>query len=77
MKVGTVPSHFAAETLGEFPASNVVDSHRVNHVVHEFVNFGPLEPRLSPVPHDFRIGPWNEERQIDTFLPQPPKNLGF
>lgn len=31
-------------------------THCVNHVVHQLVNFGPLEPRLPAVPHDFGVG---------------------
>lgn len=38
-------------------------SYRVNHVVHQLVNFSPLEPRLPAVPHDFGVGAYNIKNQ--------------
>lgn len=61
------PRSLLKVSAGAFQALSVVDSHRVNHVVHKFVNFGPLEPRLSPVPHDFRISPWILISQISSW----------
>lgn len=37
----------------------VIQTHCVNHVVHQLVNFGPLEPRLAAVPHYFGVGSYN------------------
>lgn len=31
-------------------------AHRVNHVVHQLVDLGPLEPGFSTVLHDFGVG---------------------
>ncbi len=33
----------------------VTQTYGVNHVVHQLINFGPLEPRLPPVLHDFGV----------------------
>lgn len=32
-------------------------THHVNRVIHQLVNFGPLESRLPAVPHDFGVSP--------------------
>lgn len=34
---------------------HVTQTYCVNHVVHQLVDFGPLEPRLPTVPHDFGV----------------------
>lgn len=31
-------------------------THRINHVVHQLVDFGPFESRFAAVPHDFSVG---------------------
>lgn len=36
--------------------THVTQTYCVNHVVHQLVDFGPLEPRLPTVPHDFGVG---------------------
>lgn len=33
-----------------------LETYCVNHVVHQLINFSPLEPRLPAVPHDFGVG---------------------
>ena len=38
---------------------HVTQTYCVNHVVHQLVNFGPLEPRLSTVPHDFGVSSYS------------------
>lgn len=42
--------------------SHLSQTYSVNHVVHQLVNFGPLEPRLPTVPHDFGVGTLSNKR---------------
>lgn len=39
----------------------VIKAYCVNHVVHQFINFGPLEPRLATIFHDFGITSYNNK----------------
>lgn len=41
------------------------NSYRINHVVHQLVNFGPLKSRLPAVPHDFSVGSYDNIHQND------------
>lgn len=34
----------------------MTQTHHVNRVIHQLVDFGPLESRLPAVPHDFGVG---------------------
>lgn len=34
----------------------MTQTHHVNRVIHQLVDFGPLESRLAAVPHDFGVG---------------------
>lgn len=44
------------ERWQETAITHVTQTYCVNHVVHQLVDFGPLEPRLPTVPHDFGVG---------------------
>lgn len=39
-------------------------SHRVDHVVHEFVYCGAFEPGLPAVPHDFSVITWRKKQSF-------------
>lgn len=59
-KISTNQRKFMTAT--SFPVPNcprlkMMQSHHVNRVIHELVDFGPFESRLSTIPHDFGVGP--------------------
>lgn len=46
-----------------------VETYCVNHVVHQLVNFGSLEPRLPAIPHDFGVGTFSNKQNSETLNP--------
>lgn len=50
---------------------HVTQTHCVDHVVHQLVNFGPLEPGLPTVPHDFGVGSYDIICHNGEYYPLP------
>lgn len=42
----------------------IMKTHRVDHVVHEFVYCGAFEPGLPAVPHDFSVITWRKKQSF-------------
>ena len=34
-------------------------TYTIHHVVHQLIDFSPLEPGLAPIPHDFSVSAYS------------------